>query len=123
MTEDNEIEELTNVFRTLILQQRNLEQQLTRLNESILNTNERLNLLIDNNQEQDNEPETVTVIEQSETPRRGILEVGDRVIVTNRYRGLQGTRGTIVSLSNAQATVKPDNGANFRKYKQNLCRI
>ena len=85
MTEDNEIEELTNVFRTLILQQRNLEQQLTRLNESILNTNERLNLLIDNNQEQDNEPETVTVIEQSETPRRGILEVGDRVIVTNRY--------------------------------------
>ena len=123
MTEDNEIEELTNVFRTLILQQRNLEQQLTRLNESILNTNERLNLLIDNNQEQDNEPETVTVIEQSETPRRGILEVGDRVIVTNRYRGLQGTRGTIVSLSNAQATVKPDNGANFRKYKQNLRRI
>ena len=123
MTENNKIEELTNVFRTLILQQRNLEQQLTRLNESILNTNERLNLLIDNNQEQDNEPETVTVIEQSETPRRGILEVGDRVIVTNRYRGLQGTRGTIVSLSNAQATVKPDNGANFRKYKQNLRRI
>ena len=92
MTKDNEIEELTNVFRTLILQQRNLEQQLTRLNESILNTNERLNLLIDTNQETDNETESVTVTEQPETLRRGSFEVGDRVIVTNRYQGLQGTK-------------------------------
>ena len=33
MTKGNEIEELTNIFRTLITQQHNLEQQHSRLNE------------------------------------------------------------------------------------------
>ena len=51
MTEGNEVEELTNIFRTLIIQQRNLEEQLTRLNDSIVDTNERLNLLINSNQD------------------------------------------------------------------------
>ena len=133
MTEGNEVEELTNIFRTLIIQQRNLEEQLTRLNDSIVNTNERLNLLIDSNQDTSRnieieavpaETEAVPVAQQPDLPRRGSFEIGDRVIVTNKYRGLKGTKGTIVSLSNAQATVKPDNnGVNFRKYKQNLRRL
>ena len=133
MTEGNEVEELTNIFRTLIIQQRNLEEQLTRLNDSIVDTNERLNLLINSNQDTSRdieieavpaETEAVPVTQQPELPRRGSFEIGDRVIVTNKYRGLKGTKGTIVSLSNAQATVKPDNnGVNFRKYKQNLRRL
>jgi hypothetical protein len=133
MTEGNEVEELTNVFRELIIQQHNLKEQLTRLNESIVNTNERLNLLIDSGQDTNRNNEVLSIpadnqaipsTEQPDLARRGSFEVGDRVVVTNKYRGLKGTKGTIVSLSNAQATVKPDNnGATFRKYKQNLRRL
>jgi hypothetical protein len=133
MTEGNEVEELTNAFRELITQQRNLKEELTRLNDTIENTNERLNLLINSEQESSrkNEVQPTTVInqeitstEQHDPPRRGNLKIGDRVIVKNKYRGLKGTKGTIISLSNAQATVRPDNnGATFRKYRQNLRRL
>ena len=78
------------------------------MNESITNTNERLNLLIDTNQETNNITETVPdriesvpSTEQPDTLRRGSFEVGNRDIVTNKYRGFKGTTGTIVSLSNA----------------------
>ena len=85
MTEGNEVEELTNAFRELITQQRNLKEELTRLNNAIENTNERLNLLINAEQEssRENEIQTTTVInqeipftEQPDPPRRGSLKIG-----------------------------------------------
>ena len=123
MTEGNEVEELTDIFRTLLLQQRDLQQQLTTLNQSIANTNERLSLLLETNQEEPNGiTETSATINDS-IRRRNSFEIGDRVIVTNRYRGLQGTVGKIIKLSNAQATIETDNGETFRKYKQNLRKL
>ena len=123
MTEGNEVEELTDIFRTLLLQQRDLQQQLTTLNQSIAHTNERLSLLLETNQEEPNGiTETSATINDS-IRRRNSFEIGDRVIVTNRYRGLQGTVGKIIKLSNAQATIEADNGETFRKYKQNLRKL
>ena len=123
MTKGNEVEELTDIFRTLLLQQRDLQQQLTTLNQSIAHTNERLSLLLETNQEEPNGiTETSATINDS-IRRRNSFEIGDRVIVTNRYRGLQGTVGKIIKLSNAQATIEADNGETFRKYKQNLRKL
>ena len=122
MTEGNEEEELTDIFKTLLLQQRDLQQQLTTLNQSITNTNERLNLLLETNQEPNGNIETSAIINEP-VRRRNSFDIGDRVIVTNRYRGLQGTVGKIIKLSNAQATIETDNGETFRKYKQNLRRL
>ena len=123
MTEGNEVEELTDIFRTLLLQQRDLQQQLTTLNQSIAHTNERLSLLLETNQEEPNGiTETSATINDS-IKRRNSFEIGDRVIVTNRYRGLQGTVGKIIKLSNAQATIEADNRETFRKYKQNLRKL
>jgi chromosome segregation ATPase len=84
MTEGNEVEELTNAFRELITQQRNLKKELTKLNDTIENTNERLNLLINSEQESSrkNEVQPTTVInqeipftEQHDPPRRGNLKI------------------------------------------------
>jgi preprotein translocase subunit YajC len=56
--------------------------------------------------------------------KREPLRAGDRVVVTNRYKGRQGLEGTIVKVTAAQVQVKPDNGdEEFRIYKANVRRI
>jgi hypothetical protein len=123
MTEDDEVEKLTKLFETLIVQQKNLQGQLEDLNKSIANTNERLTLLVESSKEPNRKTENTEITSQSPVRRRNSLKIGDRVIVTNRYRGLQGTTGKVIKLSSAQATIEADNGETFRKYKQNLRRI
>jgi hypothetical protein len=52
------------------------------------------------------------------------IQVGDRVVVTNKYKGRQGTVGTVTKLTKTQAYVNPDgDGETFRCYKANLKKI
>jgi hypothetical protein len=93
MTEGNEVEELTNAF-----------QERSPTNNSYKPRN--------------------YIYGTARSSKKRKFKNSDRVIVKNKYRGLKGTKGTIISLSNAQATVRPDNnGATFRKYRQNLRRL
>jgi preprotein translocase subunit YajC len=52
------------------------------------------------------------------------IEVGDRVIVTSRYRNRFGTRGTIVKVTKAQYLIDPDKESNvarqFRVHHNNV---
>ena len=49
------------------------------------------------------------------------LKIGDRVKVTNNYKGPRGTICVITILSPEQAYVMPDNGkSEFRRHKLNL---
>jgi TolA-binding protein len=123
MTKDDKVEELTQIFQTLIIQQKNLQAQLKDLNKSIANMNEQLTLLVELNKEPNCNTENIVTTNQSPVWRNNSFKIGDRVIVTNRYCGLQGTTGKIIKLSSAQATIEADNGDTFRKYKQNLHRI
>ena len=50
-----------------------------------------------------------------------MLNIDNKAVITNMYRGYKGTTGTIVHKSSAQAYTKLDNGGeDFRSYKVNL---
>lgn len=51
------------------------------------------------------------------------LKIGDTVLITNSYRGLQGAKGNIVKLSRKQATIKLQDGTIIQRAKRNLNKI
>jgi hypothetical protein len=58
---------------------------------------------------------------QNRRNRRRPLQVEDRVVVTNKYKGRQGVTGTVTKVTAAQVRVQPDGGGDsFRIYKANV---
>ena len=50
--------------------------------------------------------------------------IGDRIEVTNTYKGRLGVIGVVIKLGKAQVTVRNEiDGVIFRKYKQNLTKV
>jgi preprotein translocase subunit YajC len=49
-----------------------------------------------------------------------IIEVGDRVTITNSHRGLQGSKGQVVSITKARVQVKLDSGRYIYRAKNNV---
>lgn len=58
-------------------------------------------------------------------PRRNqTIQIGDKVVVTNKYKGRQGTIGIVTRLTRTQAYVDPEgDGEVFRRYKANLRKL
>ena len=52
-----------------------------------------------------------------------VPEIGDRVIITNNHRGLQGSKGEVVSVTKARLQVKLDNGRYVYRAKTNVQKI
>ena len=52
------------------------------------------------------------------------LQAGDRVIITNNYRGARGVTGTIVRVTPATVLIDPDSGGpEIRRYKANVAHL
>ena len=52
------------------------------------------------------------------------LRVGDKVEVTNRYKGRFGVQGTITKVTSAQVLIRETGSGNtFRKYKANVKKV
>ena len=50
--------------------------------------------------------------------------IGNRIEVTNTYKGRLGVIGVVIKLGKAQVTVRNEiDGVIFRKYKQNLTKV
>jgi preprotein translocase subunit YajC len=103
MTNDEDIE-----VTALIRELEQLQLRITRVND-------RLKQL-----------KTTTRAKQQTTTNKetNALRVGDRVEVTNRYKGRLGVRGTIIKVTSAQVLIQEvDNNSTFRKYKANVKKI
>ena len=108
--EDRELyeqaEALTLQLQALTLEANTVRTQLVQLN------NRRAR-----REAEENKPATVR-------KRKHPIQIGDRVIVTNKYKERQGTVGTVTKLTRTQAYVDPDgDGEVFRRYKANLKRV
>jgi hypothetical protein len=104
---NREIDELTEELAKLQLQADIIQNKL----QQIRNRNQNTEI-------------TQTRTAQKAEDRNRPLRIGDRVLVTNRYKGRQGVTGSVVRLTQTQAVVRPDNGEeDFRKYKANLRRV
>jgi hypothetical protein len=92
-----------------------LIRELEQLQLRITSVNDRLKLL-KNNTEGNNQTET--------TKNKNILRVGDKIEVTNKYKGRLGVQGTIVKVTSAQVLIQ-ETGSNttFRKYKANVRKL
>jgi dsDNA-specific endonuclease/ATPase MutS2 len=55
---------------------------------------------------------------------KSTLKVGDKVEVTNKYKGRLGVRGTVIRVTSAQVVIQEEGGDEvFRKYKANVRRV
>jgi dsDNA-specific endonuclease/ATPase MutS2 len=92
-----------------------LIKELEQLQVRITRVNERLKQL---DRKGTQRKQTVTNKESND------LRVGDRVEVTNRYKGRFGTQGTIIKITSAQVLIQEaDSDNTFRKYKANVRKI
>ena len=98
---NRDIERLTNHLHRLSIELQNTSEQLQRLQGTPSNQN--------NTQDKES------------TRARRKLQVGDRVLITNNYRGARGVVGTIVRVTEATVVIDPDNrGPEIRRYKDNV---
>ena len=51
------------------------------------------------------------------------LQVGDRVVITNRYRGRRGTEGTVVRVTSTQVTLRDSSGDEHTRKQTNVQRV
>jgi preprotein translocase subunit YajC len=51
------------------------------------------------------------------------IKIGDRVIITNNHRGLQGSKGAVVSITKARIQVKLDSGRYIYRAKNNVRKV
>ena len=59
--------------------------------------------------------------EEDKKKPRNTFQVGDRVKITNNYRGAKGTTGVIVKVTPSTVVLKPDNGgSDIRRFKENI---
>jgi glycine/serine hydroxymethyltransferase len=52
-----------------------------------------------------------------------VIEIGDKVVITNNHRGLQGSKGTVISKTKARLQVKLDSGLHIYRAKTNVRKI
>jgi dsDNA-specific endonuclease/ATPase MutS2 len=90
-----------------------LIQELEQLQVRISRVNERL-------KELNNDDRT----SKQTTKDKSTLKVGDKVEVTNKYKGRLGVRGTVIRVTSAQVVIQEEDGDEvFRKYKANVKRV
>jgi len=86
---------------------RNLRQtrknQIQRLSQEIETLSAQLNQLIieDNEAEEEQQPIVAPIIEEE-------LQEGDRVVITNNYRGQRGSQGVITNVTPKQVSIRLD---------------
>jgi transcription elongation GreA/GreB family factor len=51
------------------------------------------------------------------------IRIGDTVVITNHYKGLQGASGTVISISPKQVTVQLRDRRIIRRNKSNVTKI
>jgi RNase P/RNase MRP subunit p29 len=52
-----------------------------------------------------------------------IIQIGDRIVIENNHRGLQGCQGTVVGATKARFRVKLDDGKYIYRSKTNVKKI
>jgi hypothetical protein len=58
------------------------------------------------------------------TKDKNTLKVGDKVEVTNKYKGRLEVRGTVIKVTSAQVLIQEEGGEDiFRKYKANVKQV
>jgi hypothetical protein len=103
----DELHELTTALEQLDIQANNIRR--------------RISTIIRNQQQENTKSRKRTVIARSE---HRPIQVGDRVVVTNNYKGRRGTKGIVRRTTSTQAYIDIDNtNETIRSYKQNLRRL
>jgi hypothetical protein len=105
--EADELNELTTALEELDIQANDIRR--------------RISTIIRNQQQENTKQRKRKVIVK--TVNRPI-QVGDRVVVTNNYKGRRGTKGVVRRTTSTQAYIDIDNtNDTIRSYKQNLRRL
>lgn len=53
-----------------------------------------------------------------------VFEINDRVVITNNYLGLKGTKGTLVRVSAKQVWIRVDGDDRvYQKSRNNVCKL
>ena len=88
------------------------------ISQEIENLSAELNqLIIQDNREENNEPR-ITDLEQQEQ-----FEVGNRIEITNSYKGQQGLQGTITKVTLKQVSIRIDGQRRIINKKKTNVRI
>jgi hypothetical protein len=63
------------------------------------------------------------IIEEQDTSSEEDLKINDLVIITNNYKGLRDTKGTVIRVTKKQATIRTESGCIVQRAKKNLKRL
>ena len=96
----DKIKDLVNKLETLTIETRQLTQELKRLQENTTN----LSINTNTQEAADSNP----------------YKIGDRVIITNSYRGKKGTRGSIIATTTSLVTLIDHNGKEYKRKHTNV---
>ena len=87
--------------------------QLQRLQIQLNNTETRINELKGRRR----------TLNSDDKKRRNII-VGDKVRITDNYKGRRGHEGIVIKVTPTQVKIRPSNGGEvYNKYKQNVIRV
>lgn len=62
------------------------------------------------------------LIQEENSSTQDII-IGDQVVITNSYKGLRHARGTVVKVTEKQASIKLESGCIVQRAKRNLTRL